>query len=107
MSMEDSTVHGEAPCLTAKPKSQTIKHHTKGIPTKSSTKGLNKNGRTEKWLCVFCPLVFSVNKPFSQFTVLDEDTLCELVSFFEDLLIVDVSHGGDEALEKEQNVSHA
>ena len=37
---------------------------------------------------------------FSQFTVLDEDALSELVSFFEDLLIVDVGHGGDEALKE-------
>lgn len=30
---------------------------------------------------------------FLQFTVLDEDALCELVSFLEDLLIIDVGHG--------------
>lgn len=42
----------------------------------------------------------------SQFTVLDEDALSELVSFFEDLLIVDVGHGGYEALEEEQDMTH-
>ena len=44
-------------------------------------------------------LLFSSLSHVSQFTVLDEDALSQLVSFFEDLLIVDVGHGGDEALE--------
>lgn len=49
---------------------------------------------------------YSLHKSFSQFTVLDEDTLSELVSFLEDLLIVDVGHGWDEALEEQQDVAH-
>lgn len=43
----------------------------------------------------------------SQFTVLYEDTLSKLLSFFENLLIVDVGHGRDEALEEEEDVTHA
>lgn len=50
--------------------------------------------------------IFPVINRLSQFTVLDEDALSELVSFFEDLLVVDVGHGGDEALEEEQDVTH-
>lgn len=42
-----------------------------------------------------------------QFTVLDEDALCELLSLFEDLLVVDVGHRGDKALQQNQDVAHA
>lgn len=42
---------------------------------------------------------------FLQFTVLDKDALCELVSFLEDLLIIDVGHGWDEALEEKQDMT--
>lgn len=45
------------------------------------------------------PSIFFL-RSHSQFTVLDEDALSELVAFFEDLLIVDVGHGSDEALEE-------
>lgn len=43
----------------------------------------------------------------SQFTVLDEDAFRDLVSLFQDLLVVDVGHGRDEALEQQQDVAHA
>lgn len=36
-----------------------------------------------------------LQKSLSQFTVLYEDALCELLSFFEDLLIIDIGHGGN------------
>ncbi len=55
--------------------------------------------------CVGLPPYF-LRELLLQFTVLDEDTLCELVSFFQNLFIVDVGHGGDEALKKKQDVSH-
>lgn len=42
---------------------------------------------------------------FLHFTALDEDALCELVSFLEDLLIIYVGHGWDEALEEKQDVT--
>lgn len=43
--------------------------------------------------------------PPLQFTVLDEDALSELVSFLEDLLVVYIGHGRDEALEEQQDVA--
>lgn len=52
-----------------------------------------------------CFRIYSTSS-FSQFAVLDEDALCELVSLFEDLLIVDVGHGRNKALEEEQHVAH-
>lgn len=43
----------------------------------------------------------------SQFTVLDEDALGELLSLLQDLLVVDVGHGRDEALQQQQDVAQA
>ena len=51
------------------------------------------------WVCVRACLI--------HFTVLDEDALGELLPFLEDLLVVDVGHGGDEALEEEEDVADA
>lgn len=42
---------------------------------------------------------------FLQFTVLDEDILCQLVSFFKDLLHVDVGHRWNDALHQEEDVT--
>lgn len=44
-------------------------------------------------------IVYCLEAYISQFTVLYKDALRKLISFFEDLLIVDVGHGRDEALE--------
>ena len=56
--------------------------------------------------CVLCFCIYFIISS-SQFTVLNENALSELVPFFENLLVVDVGHGGDEALEEEQDVAHA
>ena len=48
-----------------------------------------------------------VCKSLIHFAVLDEDALGELLSFLEDFLVVDVGHGGDEALEEEEDMADA
>lgn len=90
--MEEAAVHSEAPSLTAEPKGQTIKHHTKDIPAKSHITGLRLRQEEFSSALRLLPSHF-FHELFSQFTVLDEDALSELVSFLEDLLIVDVGHG--------------
>lgn len=101
VSIKKSTVDGEASRITAQPERQSIKHHTKQVPSKPQSKTQRLQLRHA---CLFC---FSslFRSRFSQFTILYEDALRKLISFFEDLLVVDVGHGRDEALEEEQDVT--
>ena len=105
MSVEKATVHSKAPSLTAKTKGETIKRQTKGIPTKLWNKRNNIKLVELNFTTLLMPS-YCFHNSFLQFTVLDKDALSELVSFLEDLLIVDVGHGWDEALEEEQDVAH-
>lgn len=91
MSMKQSTVLGEAPSLTVQPKSETIERNTKNVPAGPYNKTLmlkwanGYNSELQAFVSLF-------TQTFLQFTVLDEDILCQLVSFFKDLLHVDVGH---------------
>lgn len=98
-------MRGEAPCLGAEPEGQTVEHQAEEVPAEPT--GDKKDLGLALSACKrLLPRRVRRARRFSQFTVLDEDALRELVSFFEDLLVVDVGHGGDEALEEEQDVTH-
>lgn len=81
---------------------------TRSRPLKTTPKAYLQQHRateTSVSLRVRPQLRDSFHARLSQFTVLDEDALGELVSFFQDLLVVDVGHGGDEALEEDEDVT--
>lgn len=82
---------GEAPSLTVQPKSETIEHNTKNVPAGPYNKTLMLKWENE-YNFELQPFFSLFTQTFLQFTVLDEDILCQLVSFFKDLLHVNVGH---------------
>lgn len=90
MSMKESTVLGEAPGLTVQSESQTIEHNTKHVPV-----GPRKKRLMLKWESGYgfgSSSILFFHSTSLQFTVLDEDIFCQLDSFLEDFLNVDVGH---------------
>lgn len=112
MSMKDAAVHGEASGLAAQSEGQTVEHDAKDISAKKNLfffKKTHMQARTkissEEFRAAKSFLTFAPFFPPLQFTVLDEDALSQLVSFLEDLLVVYIGHGRDEALEEQQDVA--
>lgn len=90
MSVKQSTVLGEAPGLTVQSEGQAIEHNTKHVPAGPRQKRLVL--RWESGYGFGSSRILFFPSTSIQFTVLDEDIFCQLDSFLEDLLNVDVGH---------------
>lgn len=80
------------PQWTARPRASLLSPRIRALNT-TPKKYLQDRPRTGAGLDWIKALSVALALPLSQFTVLDEDALGELLSFFEDLLVVNVGHG--------------